>query len=71
MREQRPQFLIGEIPQSHFRTMCGKGDIVVTNFGKIKPDIQLLNPLGCLQLTLSVLLTDLYLADVPRWLSGK
>lgn len=48
MREQRPQFLIGEIPQSHFRTMCGKGDIVVANFGKIKPDIQLLNPLGCL-----------------------
>lgn len=48
MREQRPQFLIGEIPQSHFRTLCGMGDIVVTNFGKIEPDIQLLNPLGCL-----------------------
>ena len=47
-REQRPQFLIGEIPQSHFRTLCGMGDIVVTNFGKIEPDIQLLNLLGCL-----------------------
>ena len=62
VREHRPQLLMGEVPQSHFRRARGIGDTVVTNFGTIQSGIQLLNLLGSLEFTSCVLLTSVHLA---------